>query len=130
MLTIPFKRRTFQRGIRIFISSREYRSCVRSIDCKIKFDFLFFGGRHYVEVAKTVQTTESMTVIPARFAMRRSAHTLRQMTRFSDTAAVLDPQVGLTHSADVICTIFFLRATSFYSFHSVPFDCQCNLVFI
>ena len=50
--------------------------------------------------------------------------------RFSDTAAVLDPQVGLTHSADVICTIFFLRATSFYSFHSVPFDCQCHLVFI
>ena len=71
-----------------------------------------------------------VTISHVSFAMRRSAHTLRQMTRFSDTAAVLDPQVGSTHSADVICTIFFLSVTSFYSFHSVPFDCQCNLVFI
>ena len=37
--------------------------------------------------------------------------------RVTGIAAVLDPQVGLTHSTDVVYTILFLKATSFNSFH-------------
>ena len=94
------------------------------IDCKSKFDFWFFWGRHYMQLVKTPQ---SLWPIPANIPKTVSPHNAKWLVsqsrlekihkRFTGTAAVLDPQVGLTHSTDVVCTILFLWATSFNSFH-------------
>ena len=68
-----------------------------------------------------VKTPQSLTVIPANipktFSPRQMTHFSKPIhKRFTGTVAVLDPRVGLTHSTDVVCTIIFLRATSFNPF--------------
>ena len=53
--------------------------------------------------------------------------------RFCRTAAVLDPQLGFTYSADVVCTIFFPRATytssHSFQFFSIGHTAQCLSIF-
>ena len=80
-----------------------------------------------------------MTVIPANIPKTFSPHNAKWLVsqsrlekihkRFTGTAAILDPQVGLTHSTDVVCTILFLSATSFNSFHflSIGNTLTCTL---
>ena len=85
--------------------------------------------------------TESMTVIPANIPKTFSPHNAKWLVsqsrlekvhkRFTCIAAVLDPQVGLTHSTDVVCAILFLRATSFNSFHFLSrFPLKVNNILI
>ena len=95
------------------------------IDCKSKFDFS--DADIYIH-ATCEDPTESMTVIPANIQKTFSPHNAKTLLsqswlekihkRVTGIAAVLDPQVGLTQSTDVVCTILFLRATSFNSFQS------------
>ena len=98
--------------------------------------------RFFIFLSQTLQAscedlTESMTIIPAIF-LRRSAHTtpnessLKEgLKRFTNDFAVLWPQVGFTYSSDVVCTIFFLRATSFcrFQFFLIGHTASCLSIF-
>ena len=126
LMPIPFK-----------CQSRKYWSCVTGIDCKNKFEFDFSEAditcnlwrphrvydRNSFYIVKTVQRTQRHMT---RFNQRRLEKIHK---RFNGAAAVLDSQVRW-HTADVVSTIFFLRATSFYSFHFHSIDKTALIVLI